>query len=87
MWGKGSSKFVVGFPHIHATIITMNNNTTISNYIKALQARAEQMGGIDYALGYLSGTLAALKLQSYDLEVLEHDIKHLNMLVNTDQQA
>ena len=33
MWGKGSSKFVVGFPRIHATIITMKNKYTTDQLI------------------------------------------------------
>jgi hypothetical protein len=77
----------VGFPHIHATIITMSNNTetTIINYTEALKDRTEQMG-LDYMRGFLFSTLMSLKLQSYELEQLILDTKTLSNLVKMDNQ-
>ena len=88
MWGKGRLKFFVGFPRIHSTIITMINTTTttINNYVEALTTRAEQMGGLSYAMGYLYSTLKALKLQSYELEILAKDAAALNTLIKLDNQ-
>lgn len=87
MQGKGSLKFYVGFPHIHATILTMSNtDTTTSDYVKALTTRAEQMGGLHYAMGFLNSTLAALKLQGYELEILAKDAAALNTLIKLDNQ-
>ena len=63
----------------------MNNTTTIINdYIEALQKRAEQAGGLDYAMGFLYSTLKNLKLQSYELEQLQLDIKNLRKLATTE---
>jgi hypothetical protein len=63
-----------------------DNNTTVSNYVEALTTRAEQMGGLHYAMGFLHSTLAALKLQGYELEVLEKDTKAINTLIKLDNQ-
>ena len=60
----------------------IDTNTTINNYIEALSQRAEMSGDgrLDYAMGYLYTTLKALKLQSYELDILEQDIKNLKKL-------
>ena len=88
MQGKGSLKFYVGFPRIHSTIITMINTTTttINNYVESLTTRAEQMGGLHYAMGFVHSTLAALKLQGYELEILAKDAAALNTLIKLDNQ-
>ena len=57
---------------------------TINDYIKALRERANQVGGLDYALGYLHSTLTQLKLQSYELEQLQKDTENLRDLVAED---
>ena len=62
----------------------MNTNHIINDYIEALQERAEQAGGLDYAMGFLYGTLKNLKLQSYELEQLQLDIKNLRKLATTE---
>jgi len=66
----------------------MNTNHIIGEYIEALSERAEQSGDgrLDYAMGFLYGTLKNLKLQSYELEQLQLDIKNLRKLltVNVD---
>ena len=61
-------------------------HTTINNYIEALATRAEQMGGLHYAMGFVHGTLASLKLQGYELEVLAKDAAALNTLIKLDNQ-
>jgi hypothetical protein len=60
----------------------MNTNNIINDYIEALGERAEQAGDgrLDYAMGFLQGTLKNLKLQSYELEQLQIDIKNLRKL-------
>ena len=64
----------------------MNTNNTISDYIEALSERAEQSGDgrLDYAMGFLYSTLKNLKLQSYELEQLQLDIKNLRKLATTE---
>jgi hypothetical protein len=60
----------------------MNKNHIINDYIEALQERAEQSGDdrLNYAMGYLWGTLKNLKLQSSELEQLQIDIENLRKL-------
>ena len=64
----------------------MNTNHIINDYIEALQERAEQSGDgrLDYAMGFLYSTLKNLKLQSYELEQLQLDIKNLRKLATTE---
>jgi len=66
----------------------INTNTTINNYIEALQERAEQAGDgrLDYAMGFLYGTLRNLKLQSYELESLQKDTKTLTDFTKLNNQ-
>lgn len=61
----------------------MNTKAIINDYIEALSERAEMAGDgkLDYAMGFLYSTLASLKLQSYELEVLQQDIQNLKKLV------
>jgi hypothetical protein len=58
---------------------TINTNIVINNYLEALAQRAEKSGDgrLEYAMGYLFSTLQALKLQSYELDILVQDTKHL----------
>jgi hypothetical protein len=60
-----------------------NTNAIINDYVEAVAQRAEMSGDgrLDYAMGFIHSTLRALKLQPYDLEVLERDIKNLNKLI------
>ena len=60
----------------------MITNATINDYIEALTERANQAGGLDYAMGFLYSTLQSLKLQSYELDVIKQDIKNLKKLAN-----
>ena len=57
---------------------------TINDYIKALRERANQVGGLDYAMGYLHTTLEQLKLQSYELEQLQKDAENLRIMIAED---
>ena len=61
----------------------MNTNHIINDYIEALSERAELAGDgrLDYAMGFLYSTLESLKLQNYELEQLQIDIKNLRKLV------
>jgi hypothetical protein len=63
----------------------MNNNTTtiINDYIEALTERAEMAGDgrLDYAMGFLLGSLKTLGLQGYELEVLQRDTANLRNII------
>ena len=61
----------------------MNNKTIVDNFLKALAERAEMAGDgrLDYAIGFLYGTLSTLGLQNYELEVLERDTANLRELI------
>jgi hypothetical protein len=54
-------------------------NTIINDYLEAVAKRAD--GNLDYALGYICSTLGALKLQDYELEVLQQDTKNIKKLM------
>lgn len=57
-------------------------NTIINDFLQALTDRAEMSGDgkLEYAMGYLYSTFKALKLQSYELEILEQDTQYLKKL-------
>ena len=57
---------------------------TITDYIQALRNRANQAGGLDYAMGFLYSTLKDLKLQGYELERLQKDTENLSNLITQD---
>ena len=65
-----------------SVMITTHN--AINNYIEALRERANQVGGLDYAMGFLYSTLKDLKLQSYELDRLQADTETLKELVAKD---
>lgn len=60
----------------------MNTKAIINDYVEALSERAEMSGDgrLDYAMGFLYSTLTSLKLQPYELEVLQQDIQNLKKL-------
>jgi len=60
-------------------LVMIETNKIINDFVEALTERAEMSGDgrLEYAMGYLYSTLKALKLQSYELEVLQSDIKYL----------
>lgn len=58
---------------------------TITEYIQALRERANQVGGLDYAMGFLYSTLKELKPQSYELEQLKKDTENLRNLIAEDK--
>jgi len=61
----------------------MNNTHVINQYIEALSTRAEMSedSRLDFAMGFLYNTLQAMKLNSYELEVLKQDTDNLNKLI------
>ncbi len=61
-----------------------STHNTITNYIEALRERANQVGGLDYAMGFLYSTLKDLKLQSYEIDRLQADTETLKELVAKD---
>ena len=66
----------------------MNANNIINEYIEALSQRSEQSGDsrLDYAMGYLQGTLKSLNLQNYEIEKLRLDTKNLQEIINQNQK-
>ncbi len=58
----------------------ITTEVTINNYIEALVQRAELAGDgrLETAMGWLYSTLKALKLQSYELDLLKLDTQLLN---------
>lgn len=69
-------------------VMNTTANTIINDYIRALSERAEQAGDgrLDYAMGFLEGSLKYLKLQSSDLESLQFDTKNLIKLASQNNQ-
>ena len=61
---------------------------TINNYIEALVQRAELAGDgrLEVAMGWLFSTLKALKLQSYELDLLKLDTTLLNKATEETKQ-
>lgn len=57
---------------------------TINDYIQALTKRSNQVGGLDYAMGFLYSTLKELKPTSYELERLKKDTENLRSLIAED---
>ena len=61
----------------------MTNTTTVSTFLKALKERAEQAGGLDYAIGFLHSTLTAMNLQGYEEQILKKDTVNLHGLIDS----
>jgi len=61
----------------------MNKNTIINDYLEALTERAEMAGDgrLEYVMGFLQGSLKTLKLETYELEVLQRDTVNLRKLI------
>ena len=60
-----------------------DKNTIVNDYIEALAERAEMAGDgrLDYAMGFLLGSLKTLGLQGYELEVLQRDTANLRNII------
>lgn len=80
------NSFCLTCPPTPSNINTVMNDAhkTIDSYIKALHKRSTQVGGLDYALGFLYSTLMDLKLQGYELERLMADTATLNDLIDKE---
>ena len=59
-----------------------NKHTLVDTFIRALKERAEQCGGLDYAMGVLYSTLLDLNLQGYEAERLKQNIATLHELID-----
>jgi len=55
----------------------MTNTKIVANFINALQTQAQQAGGLDYALSFISSTLRELNLQGHEEEILIRNTQHL----------
>ena len=64
-------------------------DNVIKDYLKALDERASQVGGLNqgqqYIIGFLGGTLEDLQLQGYELEVLQRDTKQLEGMIQWEK--
>ena len=63
----------------------MNNSdkhTLVDTFTRALKQRAEQGGGLDYAMGFLYSTLLDLNLQGYEAERLRQTTATLHELID-----
>ena len=62
----------------------MNNDkhTLVDTFTRALKERAEQGGGLDYAMGFLYSTLLDLNLQGYEAERLRQTTATLHELID-----
>jgi hypothetical protein len=63
----------------------MNNSdkhTLVDTFTRALKERAEQGGGMDYAMGFLYSTLLDLNLQGYEAERLRETTATLHELID-----
>lgn len=80
-WSYGLGNILLKCPNLSLKINPVMNktNTIINDYLEAVAKRAD--GNLDYAMGFLCSTLGALKLQDYELEVLQQDTKHLKKLM------
>ena len=65
------------------TVMNNYTNTIINDYLEALAERAEMAGDgrLDYAMGFLQGSLKTLGLQGYELESLQRDTANLRNLI------
>ena len=63
----------------------MNNSdkhTLVDTFTRALKERADQGGGLDYAMGFLYSTLLDLNLQGYEAERLRQTTATLHELID-----
>ena len=72
-------------PRSLLNIDNMNNDdkhTLVDTFTRALKERAEQGGGLDYAMGFLYSTLLDLNLQGYEAERLRETTALLHELID-----
>ena len=60
----------------------MTNHNTLNNFVDALKQRAEQAGGLDYAMGFLYSVLEDMNLQGYEVSVLKKNTALLHELAD-----
>ena len=55
---------------------------TVTNFLDRLTERAERCeGGLHYVQGYLQSLFKEMKLDTYQLDIIEQNIKHLDELI------
>ena len=62
------------------------NNNTLNNFVDALKQRAEQAGGLDYAMGFIYSVLDDMKLQGYEVNVLKKNTALLHELIDLNNK-
>ena len=60
----------------------MTNQTLLNNFTNALKERAEQAGGLDYALGFVYSVLRDLNLDQYERSILRKNTATLHELAD-----
>ena len=59
-----------------------NKHTLVDTFTRALKQRAEQGGGLNYAMGFLYSTLLDLNLQGHEAERLRQNTATLHELID-----
>lgn len=59
-----------------------DKHTLVDTFTRALKERAEQTGGLDYAMGFLYSALLDLNLQGYEAETLRRNTAILHDLID-----
>lgn len=58
------------------------NHTLLNNFTNALKERAEQAGGLEYALGFMYSVLQDLNLDQYERSILRKNTALLHELTD-----
>ena len=64
----------------------MTNQTLLNNFTNALKERAEQAGGLDYALGFVYSVLRDLNLDQYERSILRKNTALLHELIDLNNK-
>lgn len=61
---------------------------TVTNFLDRLTERAEQCeGGLHYVQGYIQSLFKEMKLDKYQLDILEDNIKYLDDLIKRHNEV
>lgn len=63
----------------------MTNPQTVTDFLEALQEQASLNGGLEYAIGFLQGTLSDLNLSGHEEEILKRNTRHLQGLIQLEK--
>jgi hypothetical protein len=63
----------------------MTNPQTVTDFLEALQEQSSHNGGLEYAIGFLQGTLSELNLSGHEEEILKRSTRHLQGLIRLEK--